>query len=136
HPPAASLQVEAELRDGERVVAGATAEVAPEAWDGGRVTATAVLRGLDALRLWDLDDPALYEVVVRLRDGEEPLDGTAVRTGLRDARFTDQGFLLNGRRVTLRGLNRHQTYPHVGAAMPARGQRRDAEVLRHQLKCN
>jgi beta-galactosidase len=135
-PPGAGLQLEAELRDGDQVVATATAEVGPDAWEGGCATATAVLRGLDGLRLWDIDDPALYRVVVRLRDGGQVLDETAVRTGLRDARFTDEGFLLNGRRITLRGLNRHQTYPHLGAAMPARGQRRDAEVLRHQLKCN
>jgi beta-galactosidase len=132
----AGLRIEAELRDGDRVVATATGEVAAEGWDAGRATAGVVLRGLDGLRVWDVDDPALYRVAVRLYDGEELLDETAVRIGLRDARFTDEGFLLNGRRVTLRGLNRHQTYPHVGAAMPARGQRRDAEVLRHRLKCN
>jgi beta-galactosidase len=36
----------------------------------------------------------------------------------------------------LRGLNRHQTYPFVGQAMPARVQRRDAWILKKELKCN
>src|SRR5258707_15799783 len=58
------------------------------------------------------------------------------RIGFREARFTDHGFELNGSVVKLRGLNRHQTFPFVGQAMPARVQRRDAEILRNSLKCN
>ena len=55
----------------------------------------------------------------------------------RDARFTEKGFFLNGKHIKLRGLNlSHQTYPYVGAAMPARVQRRDALVLRKDLGIN
>ena len=38
--------------------------------------------------------------------------------------------------MKLRGLNRHQTFPYTGGAMPARVQARDALVLRKELKCN
>jgi beta-galactosidase len=38
--------------------------------------------------------------------------------------------------VKLRGLNRHQTFPFIGAAMPGRVQRRDALILKKELKCN
>ncbi len=44
--------------------------------------------------------------------------------------------MLNGKHIKLRGLNRHQTFPYVGGAMPARVQRRDAWILKHQLHCN
>ena len=64
------------------------------------------------------------------------LDRYEVRFGFREARFTPEGFFLNGRRVKLRGLNRHQTYPYVGGAMPARVQRKDALILKHEIKCN
>jgi beta-galactosidase len=123
------------VRDGDQVVASASTGLTPT-WVDGRAAGALTVTDLQHLRLWDLDDPVLYTVVVRLLRGDEVLDETSVRTGLRDARFTDDGLQLNGRRVTLRGLNRHQTYPHVGAAMPARIQRWDAEVLRHDLKCN
>ena len=46
------------------------------------------------------------------------------RIGFREAKFTPEGFYLNGKHLKLRGLNRHQTYPFVGQAMPARVQRR------------
>jgi beta-galactosidase len=36
----------------------------------------------------------------------------------------------------LRGLDRHQTFPFVGQAMPARVQRKDAEILRTGMHCN
>ena len=34
------------------------------------------------------------------------------------------------------GLDRHQTYPYIGAAAPARLQRQDADILRFELACN
>jgi beta-galactosidase len=64
------------------------------------------------------------------------VDEYVTRTGFRHAEFTPEGFQLNGKPLKLRGLNRHQTYPYVGGAMPARVQRRDAWILRRELKCN
>lgn len=94
------------------------------------------MSNLSAVRLWDVDDPALCDVVVTLEiDGEE-VHQFPVRTGFREALFTENGFFLNGRRLTLFGLNRHQWYPYVGGAMPDRVQRRDAELLKNELNCN
>src|ERR1700682_4240995 len=86
--------------------------------------------------LWNLNDPKLYAVVVTLYSGKTLLDQYDTRVGFREARFTPDGFFLNGKHVKLRGLNRHQTFPFVGQAMPARVQRRDAWILRKELKCN
>ncbi len=88
------------------------------------------------VNLWSLASPNLYTVRVRLlRDGV-PVDEDSRRIGFREAKFTDHGFSLNGEIVKLRGLDRHQTFPFVGQAMPARVQRQDADVLRKQLHCN
>ena len=38
--------------------------------------------------------------------------------------------------MKLFGANRHQHYPYTGFAMGDRAQRRDAEILRHELNCN
>jgi beta-galactosidase len=132
--PDGPVEVQVDVLDrGRTGAASATAIVTPDAWVGGRAEITVPVHGLDTLALWDVDTPVLHDVRVRLSSGDE----RTVRTGLREAVFSeDGGFRLNGRRVHLRGLNRHQTYPHVGAAMPPRVQRRDAEVLRHELGCN
>lgn len=69
--------------------------------------------------LWDLDDPALYDVVTTIIvDGEE-VDRYTTRIGLRDLRFdADNGFYLNGRPVKLKGVNMHQDHAGVGSALP------------------
>ncbi len=84
--------------------------------------------------LWDIENPHLYRLTVTLEDrGGRVLDLVEKNIGFRTARFTPRGFFLNGRRVFLRGLNRHQEFPWVGYAMSPDGQRRDAELLKREL---
>lgn len=102
----------------------------------GTVTVTVELPPQDLGR-WSFDAPKLYEASVSLLDRTGSVVDTAtVRTGFRQAAFLDGGFFLNGERVLLFGLNRHQLYPFVGMAMPDRVQRRDAEILKSELNCN
>lgn len=125
------LSVEVELRDGANVVATRRVPV-----PSGAVTVDVTLSGLAETTLWDVDRPKLYDVVVTLLDDNGAVHGLSTRVGFREARFAPEGFFLNGRRLQLFGLNRHQLYPYVGNAMPARVQRRDAEILRNELHCN
>jgi len=101
------------------------------------ITTTLKFAGLPAVQLWSLDDPTLYSVAVRLLEDGRPVDETSTRFGFRTAEFRpDGGFYLNGKRLQLFGLNRHQTYPYIGAAAPARLQRQDADILKFELACN
>lgn len=97
---------------------------------------TVQLNKLGSIDLWDLQHPHLYTVHVRLLEGGRVIDEEQRRIGFREATFTPQGFSLNGKVIKLHGLDRHQTFPWVGQAMPARVQRQDAKVLRHDLHCN
>jgi beta-galactosidase len=131
----ASLRLSAGLEDEDRklVHAGPTVTV-PNPLPPSPVEL--VLDVPEPVALWDLDNPKLYTLTVRLFDRDSLWDAFSSRIGFREARFTPQGFLLNGRPVKLRGLNRHQTFPYVGGAMPERIQRRDAWILKRELKCN
>jgi beta-galactosidase len=130
------LSVEVELRDGDRTLARATQRVPPAAASNEGIAHTLHLDNLSGIELWDLSGRKLYRVHVRLLRGTQILDNDSRRIGIRQAQFTDHGFELNGKLMKLRGLDRHQTFPYVGQAMPARVQRRDALILREQLKCN
>ena len=156
-PGAGAITLEVELSDGKKIIAkgvqvakisgisdpdaslnpvtSAPVHAGPETvTDVGRNIVS--LDKLGAIKLWDLQQPTLYTVHVRLlRDGKE-IDNDSRRIGFREARFTEGGFSLNGKIVKLRGLDRHQTFPFVGQAMPARVQRKDADILRKDLHCN
>ncbi len=127
----APLALEAALHDGDRTVARASAAVAP-----GMTRIDFALGDLGATQPWDVDDPRLYDLVVTLREADHPIHAYRTRVGFREARFASDGFYLNGRHLQLVGLNRHELFPYVGGAMPARVQRRDAAILKHELNCN
>lgn len=86
--------------------------------------------------LWSVDSPALYTARVRaMRDGE-CVDEKRLRFGFRTVIFKSDGFYLNGERLKIRGLNRHQSYAYVGYAMPRSVQELDAEILKNELGVN
>ena len=94
------------------------------------------LLNLAGIEPWSPEKPVLYELEILLRRGGSPIDRRVERIGWREAEWRTDGFFLNGRRLKLRGLNRHQSYPYVGYAMPERAQRRDAEILKRELGVN
>src|SRR6516225_5087838 len=130
------MTLEVELRDGQQVLAKASRPVAPSAALTEPVVYSVALDNLGSVKLWDLGSPHLYTVQVRLLRGSEVADGDSRSIGFREASFTDHGFELNGKIIKLRGLDRHQTFPFVGQAMPGRVQRADAAILRNKLHCN
>ncbi len=86
---------------------------------------------IPGIELWKPENPVLYTLKVKFADDEK-----TVRFGFRTCKFTRNGFYLNGKKIKLRGLNRHQSYPYVGNAMPASAQIADAELLKYKLGCN
>ncbi|WP_020497137.1 glycoside hydrolase family 2 protein [Sciscionella marina] len=117
-------RVRVELLDGERILGSAS--TVPDAQ--GRVRTG--IGGLRDVELWELDAPKSYRLRATLYSGREPVHEESAPVGFRTAEFTTEGFFLNGHRRTIIGLNRHQIFPYVGAAMPPRVQRRDARILK------
>ena len=124
------ISLTAELHDGARMVKSATGT-----FSGGADYYDLEVDALGPVDLWNLRRPKLYDVVVKLA-AASARDEYHTRVGFREAKFTPAGFRLNGEAVKLIGLDRHQTFPYVGGAMPARVQRRDAWILRRELHCN
>ena len=85
---------------------------------------------------WSLDHPYLYDLTLRLEKNGQDIDEITKRFGFRSAHFAEDGFYLNGDKINLIGLNRHQSYPYVGYAMPLSMQRKDADRLKCDLGCN
>lgn len=92
---------------------------------------------VNGVKNWELENPVLYLLKLELLPEEGvPEDIKTIRFGFRTCEFREDGFYLNNRRIKLIGLNRHQSYPYVGYAMPKRQQKRDAMLLKKELRVN
>ncbi len=128
------MQLSVELRDGDRVVSHSLKTFTVDKAGTREITLT--LSDLGNVKLWHVDSPKLYDVVATLSVNGVPVHDYSSRTGLRDAKFELGGFFLNGKRLQIFGLDRHELFPYVGFAMPQRVMRRDAEILKHEFNCN
>lgn len=89
-----------------------------------------------SVRLWDVESPTLYQMTTEILVDDEVKDSHISMIGFRNSVFKKDGYYLNGRKVKIRGLNRHQSYPYVGYAMPESMQRQDARICKKELGLN
>jgi beta-galactosidase len=134
--PETDYETKVELHDGDKILAQKNEILRFPIMNSLPPMPFITLNNLGSIELWDIDNPKLYNVRVTLSQNNKIIDHYETRIGFREAKFTPEGFFLNGKHLKLRGLNRHQTFPFVGQAMPARVQRRDAWILKKELKCN
>jgi beta-galactosidase len=127
------LAMTVELLEGSRVIATKTGRYSIRK---GTNLATLTLRNLHGLTMWSPENPKLYTVRTKLSGHRVPSHTFTVLTGFREVAFTTQGFYLNGQRVQIFGLNRHQMFPYTGMAAPARLQAADADLIKNELNCN
>lgn len=88
------------------------------------------------VELWDTENPNLYILKTELICNDSVIDEKEIRFGYRKAVFHADGFYLNGKKLKIRGLNRHQSYAYVGYAMPKSMQEFDADILKNELGLN
>ena len=79
--------------------------------------------------LWDIDNPNIYTLRTFVECNNEK-EEYITKFGIREAIFKPDGFYLNGKKVKIVGMNRHQGYPIVGYAMPESMQKEDADILK------
>jgi beta-galactosidase len=82
-------------------------------------------------RLWSVDTPYLYALRSEVLAGGRAADVATTTFGIRTIAYDpDRGFLLNGRRVKMRGVNLHHDGGGLGAAVPERVWQRRLELLK------
>jgi beta-galactosidase len=87
-------------------------------------------------RLWSPEDPYLYKVITKVKVGEKVVDIYESTVGIRTAEFTmEDGFLLNGKRVEIKGVCMHHDHGCLGAAFNERAMERQIEILQ-KMGCN
>ncbi len=102
--------------------------VADLTWRGAEVSlATQVPK----VRPWSAETPHLYRLVVELVDERGRVQEAAVlRCGFRRVRITDGLLEVNGRPITLRGVNRHEHHDRHGKTVPRATTRLDLVTMK------
>ena len=125
-----------ELHDdkGHCVASGETGDVTVSAGDTAALSLALPDVVLDA---WGIDHPVRYRAVVRLFVGNQERDIVSTAFGHRSVEFRPrEGLFLNGERVFLKGVNRHECMPGLGSALPLGLHRADAlQIKAMGLNC-
>jgi beta-glucuronidase len=82
--------------------------------------------------LWSPESPVLHRLQVELMEKGtgRVLDVFQQRTGFRTIECDGEDLLLNGEKIRLAGVNRHEFHPDFGPSLPLAVQVRDLEILR------
>lgn len=85
-------------------------------------------------RLWSAETPSLYHLVLLLKDKEgNIIEATGCRMGFRSAEVKNGQFLINGKPVLVKGVNRHEHDPVLGHVMTKEMMVKDIRLMK---ECN
>lgn len=79
---------------------------------------------MDKIKLWDTKNPYMYEFSLESED-----DYYMEKTGFRKIEISGSDILLNGKKVYLKGINRHEEHPEWGFAFPEKLMKKDIDIL-------
>ena len=122
--PGTGGKVSATVFDGERAVLTVSAAVAA----GQAVPLTGTIPNVKA---WSAETPHLYRLLIEHRSDDGKLvSATSRRIGFRTVEIKDGELRVNGRRVMLKGVNRHEHDPHTFRVMSDASMRKDIELMK------
>ncbi|MER6351809.1 glycoside hydrolase family 2 TIM barrel-domain containing protein [Streptomyces sp. NPDC001634] len=83
------------------------------------------------VRTWNAETPELYGLTVRLHRADGTVADTSYhRVGFRDVEIVGRDLLVNGERVFIRGVNRHDFHPLTGRTVSYEDMRADLVLLK------
>lgn len=105
-----ALTIETELFDGGQVVFTDTREICGKKGETEYFTEAV----LDGIRPWSAEQPNLYRLVITLKREGKVLESYGEWTGFRNICLRDGQFLVNGKAIKLKGVNRHDWNENTG----------------------
>ncbi len=90
---------------------------------------------LEAVTPWSAENPHLYTLVLTLKDSQgTPLEYVSARVGFRTSEIRYGQLMINGKAVTLKGVNRHEHDEEMGHVVTGEMMIRDIELMKlHNL---
>ena len=137
-----SVTAEAYDEDGNNILSGASAKI--DSLNGNKGSCT-IKTSVTAPKLWSAETPNIYALVLKLTDGSGNVQEiVSTQLGFREINFTSaqvdgsynvttkqwQPITINGKRLLLKGVNRHDTDPFYGKAVPQETMREDVSLMK------
>lgn len=85
---------------------------------------------IKAPRLWSAEKPELYDVEISLMQKKQVVERFRCHAGVRRVEVDGEVLLVNGKKVKLKGVNRHEHHPRTGRYMDETTLRKDLEMMK------
>ncbi|HOZ98157.1 MAG TPA: glycoside hydrolase family 2 TIM barrel-domain containing protein [Niabella sp.] len=86
---------------------------------------------LPTVNAWSAEIPYLYNLYLTLKDKNgNTIEVVPVRVGFRTIEIKGRDFLVNGKRVFFKGVNRHEHNPRTGHTLTIEDMRKDMEMMK------
>ena len=120
----AGTEVRARLTDGSADVLA----LAGKPGEGGKAVLSGTIPGV---KPWSAETPKLYTLLIEVLDGKGRLiSATSRRIGFRTVEVADGEVRVNGKRIMIRGVNRHEHDPVTYRVMSMDTMRKDIELMK------
>lgn len=127
------LQVWYELEDARGVMIDysyAEVEMAPNSRDTVRFE-----RVFKNVNRWSAENPYLYKVILKVKQDGRFIEYASQMMGFRTSEIQGNQYLVNGKRVFIKGVNLHETHPVTGHVVDEQTMIRDMELMK-QMNIN
>jgi beta-galactosidase len=82
-------------------------------------------------RKWSAETPNLYRLLLTLKDEQgKTVESVPVRVGFRKVELKNGDLLVNGRRILVKGVNRHEHDPYLGQAITLDSMLKDIRLMK------
>ncbi len=137
-----SIDVAAIDENGKNILGNSS--IAVDSIGSNKIATFNMSQSVTAPKLWSAEDPNLYALVLTLKDGEGNVVETAsCQLGFREVSFTSvqvdgsyrrtttsfQPIKINGKRLLMKGVNRHDTDPFNGKAVTQECMEEDIRLM-------
>ena len=82
------------------------------------------------VKAWSAEEPNLYKLVISLKNGRKVLSAKCIRIGFRKMEIKGNVLMMNGKRVIIKGVNRHDFDPDNGWNVPTERYYQDLYLMK------
>lgn len=131
HSIADTFSVEMELTDAQGSTVLRDASHGVQTVLGNYLSRIQFRQQLPAVHAWSAETPYLYTLFLTLKNKEgKVLEVIPQRIGFRSIGISNRNLLVNGKRVLLKGVNRHEHNPTAGHTLTKADMEKDMEMMK------